>query len=97
MTKGEAAGVASPALEELQALSDAATPGPWMLNSCEGTNGGDECWQQSGHQDIFVPDGMHRYGTQAVDIQGGEDQDRWNAEYIVALVNWHRSTLEPKP
>jgi len=72
--------------ERLRELVEKATPGPWGLNSCEGTNGGDECWQAGPHQDIYRPDG-DGFGTPVVDIEGGDDQTKANAALIVEVVN----------
>lgn len=99
-----------PVPEELRRLSDAATPGPWLLGSwhgqCHKSSHVAGCHSGSDGDDPCVYDYALRPGGSQPDlvsevvpitiIQSAADEiGRPNAEFIAALVNWFRSLSAP--
>ena len=64
------------------------TPGEWAVNHCRGTDGGDECWQEQPHQDIYAERQAEDGGGLGVaDITGDHDEAVADSRGIVALRN----------
>jgi hypothetical protein len=70
-------------IQRLREAHEAATPGPWAVNACKGTDGGDDCWQDSPHQDIY--DGAP--GNSVADISGDHPEAIADAHAIVLAHN----------